>query len=469
MKNMIRQYIMLLAVSLSAVAMISCDSTLDVDAPADKLEVKTLYGDADGIRAAHTGLYANNFLSRNVYYSYIPMYLSMFSDDMKYRQTSYAEYYSNLYTENTSVIANMWIYLYQYVYNSNLFVENVEANAILPQDERDILVADALIFRAIAYFYLTNLYGDVPLVLDAYDRERNSNMPRTAQSEVYAQIERDLLDAAGKLGDTDRGVEYFSANACYALLSRVYAYTEQWDKAIETANKLIPVADGGRGTKYTLEEIAKVYKASSREAIFSANIEGYSGPGTHVGYTREGYNFVPSGNTVNYQLTENIVNLLAADTCDLRNQWIDSRKGVYFPNKYKNRDTPLNAEDNEYQNWFRLTESYLIRAEALAHKEDIQGAVDDVNTIRTRAGLDSLAADSMSQQDVLDAVMEERHKEFFCEMGHRFFDLRRTGKADKVLGACEWKQWKSHLQWLPVPLAEILNNNKLTQNEGYSY
>lgn len=92
-----------------------------------------------------------------------------------------------------------------------------------------------------------------------------------------------------------------------------------------------------------------------------------------------------------------------------------------------------------------------------------------LNTIRTRAGLDSLAADSMSQQDVLDAVMEERHKEFFCEMGHRFFDLRRTGKADKVLGACEWKQWKSHLQWLPVPLAEILNNNKLTQNEGYSY
>lgn len=220
---MIRQYIMLLAVSLSAVAMTSCDSTLDVEAPADKLEVKTLYGDADGIRAAHTGLYANNFLSRNVYYSYIPMYLSMFSDDMKYRQTSYAEYYSNLYTENTSVIANMWIYLYQYVYNSNLFVENVEANAILPQDERDILVADARIFRAIAYFYLVNLYGDVPLVLDSYDRDRNSNMPRTAQSEVYAQIERDLLDAADKLGDTDRGVEYFSANACYALLSRVYA------------------------------------------------------------------------------------------------------------------------------------------------------------------------------------------------------------------------------------------------------
>ena len=50
-----------------------------------------------------------------------------------------------------------------------------------------------------------------------------------------------------------------------------------------------------------------------------------------------------------------------------------------------------------------------------------------LNTIRTRAGLDSLAADSMSQQDVLDAVMEERHKEFFGEMGHRFLRFAAHG------------------------------------------
>ncbi len=107
-----------------------------------------------------------------------------------------------------------------------------------------------------------------------------------------------LLKAAALFGDDDRGITWFSANSCYALLTRVYTYMEQWDKVIEYANKLIPVADGGVGTKYQLEDVDKVYLASSREAIFSANIEGFSGSGTYMGYTREGYTFVPSKNPV---------------------------------------------------------------------------------------------------------------------------------------------------------------------------
>lgn len=464
----IRHYKLLTAIAISAVALSGCDSTLDIDSPADKLTVETLYSNAEAISAAHAGLYANTFLSRNVFYNYIPTYVSMFSDDMKYRQTSYAEYYANLYTENTSIIANIWQYLYQFIYNSNLFMENVENNAVLSDVQRRIYVGDALVFRSLAYFYLTNFYGDVPLILSTSNAE-NATMPRSAQSTIYAQIEKDLLTAAELLNsDGNRGVVYFSTDACYALLARVYTYTEQWDKAIEYANKLIPEADGGSGTKYQLEEIAKVYKSSSKEAIFSANIEGYSGSGTYVGYTREGNIFVPSANTVNYQLTSSIVDLLLATPDDQRNQWIDNRKGVYFPYKYKNRATPTNSDDYEYQSWFRLTEDYLIRAEALAHQGNLEKAVEDINKIRNRAGLSDLDATVMSQNDVLDAVLEERHKEFFCEMGHRFFDLRRTGKIDEVLGACDWKQWEHFRQWLPIPKTEILNNINLTQNDGYS-
>ncbi len=465
--NKIRQYILFLSVAVSAVGMTSCDDLLDVDYPADKLDLTTLYSDADGIRGAHTGLYANNFLCKNVYYSYVPTYVSMFSDDMKYRQTSYAEYYSNLYTENTTVIGNMWISLYAFIYHSNLFIDHMADSHILPDSERDVYVADARFFRALAYFYLTNFFGDVPLIVSSADREHNATMVRTPQTEVYAQIERDLLDVAQMLGDTDRGVSYFSADACYALLARMYTYTEQWDKAVEYANKLIPVADGGSGRKYQLEDVDKVYLSSSREAIFSANIEGFSGAGTYVGYTREGSVFVPSANTVNYQLTENLVKLLTDDADDLRNHWIDQRKGVYFPYKYKNRTTPARAEDYEFQNWFRLTEDYLIRAEALAHQGHLSSAMADVNKVRNRAGLGDLDAAQMSQSDVLRAVMEERQKEFFCEMGHRFFDLRRTGQIDEVLGACDWKQWHSYRQWLPVPQAELLNNRNLKQNAGY--
>jgi hypothetical protein len=465
--NTFNKNILIAGIISISCALSSCNSTLDTDPPTDEISAEQVFTSANGIRIARTGLYVYNFLSNSVYYQYLPRYYSMFSDDMIHRQTSWEEEYANAYTESSSFVGTVWNNLYKSIRQSNIFIENVAQTNIISKETCDQYLADALFFRALGYFYLTNSFGDVPLILST-NAEETGSLPRVSQSLIYAQIESDLLEAAEKLNDTDNSVVYISSDACYALLARVYTYTEQWDKAIEYANKLIPTADGGSGTKYQLEEIAKVYKSSSKEAIFSANIEGYSGSGTYVGYTTEGANFVPSANTVNYQLTSNLVNLLKANPDDQRNSWIDNRKGVYFPYKYKNRETPAMATDYEYQNWFRLTEDYLIRAEALAHQGNLEKAVEDINKIRNRAGLSDLDATVMSQEDVLNAVLEERQKEFFCEMGHRFFDLRRTGKIDEVLGACDWKSWKSYLQWLPIPLAQTQYNSNLTQNDGYS-
>ena len=451
---------------ISSMIMTSCDSTLDIDTPADKISLDDAYDTPESIDAIHTGLYSKNFLGNNVYYSHIPVYLSLFSDDLIHNNSgSYGVYFSNQYIESTDICGNFWKYEYSSIYRSNSFIDNVTGAGGLKEDTKNTYLADAYFFRALDYFYLTNVYGDVPLVLNSTDLDGNATKPRTAHSQVYAQIEADLLKAADLFGDEDRGVTYFSANSCYALLTRVYVYTEQWDKAIEFANKLIPVADGGTGTKYQLEEIDNVYKASSKEAIFSANMEGYSGSGTYVGYTREGYTFVPSKKTVTYPLTNCIVDILQNDK---RSAWIADINGIYYPNKYKNRANQTDEKNYEYQNWFRLTEMYLCRAEALAHNGDLEGAVADVNKIRTRAGLSELDATQMLQSDVLDAVLEERHKEFFCEMGHRFFDLRRTGKMAEVFNQLDWKQpWEQYHQYLPISETELYANPNLVQNEGY--
>jgi hypothetical protein len=117
----------------------------------------------------------------------------------------------------------------------------------------------------------------------------------------------------------------------------------------------------------------------------------------------------------------------------------------------------------EYNMVLRLAEQYLIRAEARGMQNDLTGAMDDVNIIRARAGLSSIDGTGFAQQDVLDAIDQERRAELFVEWGHRWFDLKRTGKIDAVLGPVK-PDWQSKDALFPIAQTEIIANPNLIQN-----
>src|SRR5690606_19066848 len=109
-------------------------------------------------------------------------------------------------------------------------------------------------------------------------------------------------------------------------------------------------------------------------------------------------------------------------------------------------------------------EQYLIRAEARAQLSNIAGAQADLNKIRIRAGLGETLASS--QNELLTAILQERRFELFTEHGHRFFDLKRTGNLDNVLGSKPG--WNTTDRLFPLPEKELLlNPNLLPQNPGY--
>jgi len=111
----------------------------------------------------------------------------------------------------------------------------------------------------------------------------------------------------------------------------------------------------------------------------------------------------------------------------------------------------------------RLAEQYLIRAEARTRQGKLEQAVNDINTIRKRAGLEPVEFNtSLSQESLIEAVLEERYHELFSEWGHRWLDLKRTGKALEKLEGVE----ASDLLY-PIPEDELLKNLNLTQNAGY--
>ena len=135
---------------------------------------------------------------------------------------------------------------------------------------------------------------------------------------------------------------------------------------------------------------------------------------------------------------------------------------LYYPFKYK---VMSGTNLTEYYITLRLAEQFLIRAEARAQQGNISGAKTDVNVIRTRAGLPNTTANDKG--GLLNAIEQERRIELFAEWGHRWFDLKRTGRATTVLGSLKPATWQPTDELWPIPQSQINLNPSLTQNNGY--
>ena len=114
----------------------------------------------------------------------------------------------------------------------------------------------------------------------------------------------------------------------------------------------------------------------------------------------------------------------------------------------------------------------MIQAEARAQQDNFAGALNDLNTIRSRAGLGPVT--TSDKTTLLNAILHERQVELFMELGHRWFDLKRTGKIDEVMNIATpiksngANTWQSYQQLYPIPYnSDLTKAPNLTQNEGY--
>ena len=107
---------------------------------------------------------------------------------------------------------------------------------------------------------------------------------------------------------------------------------------------------------------------------------------------------------------------------------------------------------------------YLIAAEAAAELADFETAAYYLNKIRNRSGLESVGINSTAE--AVNLIIKERRVEFFCEFGHRFYDLKRRNRLSDLVPVKN--NWKEYFQLWPIPEAElILNPNLNPQNNGY--
>lgn len=373
----------------------------------------------------------------------------------------------------SDVTNQCWKSAYKIIYDANAVIEGIAGSkpGVLLESVKQQLTGEALTIRAFSYFYLVNFFGDVPLVLTT-DVSKTIGMSRTASKTVYQQIVKDLVTAKSTLlSDYSAGKqERVRINKWFAeaLLSRVYLFDGQYENAIKSASAIIENTE-----LFKLEDdLNDVFKKESKEAIFQ--LKPNSSNLATKNATPEGFVFNPvnANSPAMFNFYSDFVQSFAVE--DKRKQvWMAGNGSQLHPHKYKfgEANSTPNGYQEEYYVVMRLAEIYLIRAEAQILLSDANTAlaIANINVLRPRAGL-QLLSNNLNAEDVKVAIANERKFELFAEWGHRWLDLKRTGKAVEVLSTIEVnKPWLGEYQLLyPIPISEIDNNVNIAQNPRYN-
>ena len=456
-------YILLysLLIMMQGFMLTSCKKFTAVDDPNDQLNSDLVFSDSSTATSAITGIYSEMLTNRNLFSnSAITLYGGMSADELYY----YTPGLKDEFTKNEITQANhvnidnsFWKPAYKYIYAANLAIEKLSQSQVLSGALKNQLTGEAKFIRAFCYFHLVNLFGDIPLITST-KYQNSASTPRKAISEIYAQIINDLNEAKTLLSVQYVSTERVRPNkwTAAALLSRCYLYTNRWKEAESEANAIITSG------QYSLEpDLNNVFLNSSTEAIWQLMPVR---PGFN---TYEGLEILPTSpfSYPAYLVTSGLRNSFEIGD-NRKSSWISSRvynnDTLYFPFKYK---VPNGTALTEYYMVFRLAEQFLIRAEATLNQNKISDAQADINVIRARAGLGNTLANNIPSLKL--AIEQERRTEFFCEWAHRWYDLKRTGRANDVLSVLKSTTWQeTDILW-PIPQQEINLNPSLTQNPGY--
>lgn len=426
-----------------------CKKLVTSDFPPNQLTTEKVYSDTTSVYAATSNLYTLLGTVDNNLVRYIDLYVG----DTKTTTTSSAlsEFANSKLTPvNTAVLA-VWQNLYATIYRSNAII-NTAFDSSVPTAIKNESVGEAKFIRGYCYLLLTQLWGDVPLIL-SNDVSKSASASKSSVATIQNQIITDLTAASGLLSVTYRTGSKITANKYAALgyLAKASLFKGDYQTALTAASAIID-----SHTYNLLANINAIATVNNDEAILKLwNLQGFTA-----------LNSVTSSGVPSTQVSPQLLNSFEAN--DLRRtNWIGSVKvgasPYFFPYKYKQK-APTTGTNAEYAIYLRLAEIYLIRAEARANTGDLNGANNDLNMIRTRARLNPL---NLSTKDQVNAaILQERHVELFNEGANRLFDLNRFGQTDSYLSSIK-PLWSPNAKLFPIPQSEILSDPNLTQNPGY--
>lgn len=468
----------------------SCSSEFTDLAPVSDIATSNFYKTGDDFKNAVSGAYSSLQFGGTYGGNYY-VFGDIPSDDSKpvvSGSVTDQDEFDRFYIRTTNpYTSGCWNDCYKGIARCNAILDRIDA-VDLNADLKNQYIGESKFVRALIYFKLVRVFGDVPLIVNEITNpDQGYEFGRSPKAEVYAQIEKDLAEAASVLPAVYKSDDIGRATkgAANALLGRVLLYQKKYSEA---AIKLKLVVDSG--IYDLLPTYGDCFKASGKnhkESVFDVQ---YKSGGLGEGNSLPN-SFAPenSGNAVikfggggNNRPTPDLESEYEAG--DLRKDatmatsYI-SEKGVkvdyYFCKKYW--DTPATSGDNN-NNYpiVRYSDVLLMYAECL-NESGYQAngdAFNYLNRIRNRAGLASKTGTDIPTQAAFRLAMEHERRVEFAFEGLRWFDLVRTDRAIPVLNSKSSQigiltpPLNQNNLVFPIPQSQIdINSEKITQNPGY--
>lgn len=414
-----------------------------------------------------------------------------------------------------------WQELYKSIARCNNIIANVTEEGITDATTRNSLVGQAYFLRAFDYWYLLNLYGNVPLVTGQPDLD-NLLVDQASKTDVWAQIISDLEMAETMLPDSWSGDDLGrpTSGAATALKGKSYLYQNNWSEAHQALASLVGRYSLLPADQYednfsttnenNAESVFELQYLGQDTFVWGADIPGVGNMGNyHIDYApptkspdrshlvnpwlRDLYE--AEGDVVrrNASLVYNYTGAEGYGGSDYAEDFAgdiqvaaDAGLPAIFTKKYAGLDIGTRDQvdflgTNVGNNWriIRYADVLLMLAEALNEDGRTGEAVQYIDMVRNRAGLSLIANTNpgISQTDMRQKIINERAMELAIE-GHRFFDLLRWGLADDYMGANSLHgahpkslsggtfQSNKH-EYIWIPSSEIDSNPNLQQNSGY--
>jgi hypothetical protein len=397
-------------------------------------------------------------------------------------------------------LEQVWGLYYEGVSRANKLLDQIDG-INMDVARRDQIKGEAKFLRAYFYYWLVNIFGDIPVHVKTPTAEELQKA-KTPAAEVWTTvIIPDLTSAATLLPETFTGKDLGRATSmsAYALLAKAYLFTSQWALAEEAAKQ---VENSG------LHQLALLYKDNftfatrdNSEVIFAVRHLADQDPGMGNALNQwfspraqNGYAFdVPTQNFVDEfeKTSADVVDPRLDYTLGREGQpWIDSNVTYdpewsttgYIQKKYIQPQTevPKMSKDQGQLNYIflRYSDVILVLAEALNEQGKTAEAEPYLNMVRTRAREsylydsdlpgygtipDGLLPDisGSSQSSLRDAIRHERRVELGFEF-NRYFDIIRYGEsyANDALSDKENFNYSTY-QHFPIPQSELNTNFKL--------
>jgi hypothetical protein len=458
----------------------SCEDMLDIE-PTDLLTDDNALQTINDFEQALVGCYSG--LTSGAYYggSYI-VTADRMSDDLRRSRENLGEgvqVHSYIINAGTGEPAAIWTQCYSVINRANIIITKIDAIEG-SQASKNSIKGQALFLRALAHFDLVRYFAlpynatsdashpGVPVMLESVISEPTRN----TVAEVYSQVVADLQQSVELMTVNLRPYKAYDL-AAIALLARVSLYMQNWEAARDYASEVISVPGLSLSTGDSYRNIWTTAELNDEVILKLIMLQNNAFIGQNY--------WSQSNDIVSFNPTEDLINTYDQDRDVRFASFIGLRQPADPDNvvtKYRGApiDYPLNqTPPNDGLadiKILRLSEMFLIRAEAHYELQNPTLARNDLNAVRVAriAGFDPGSEGNESGSALLDAIFVERRRELAFE-GHRWHDLKR--KALPIVRGADCSATQCELEaddyrfTLPIPQVELAGNVNMVQNPGY--